>query len=67
LGELIAFKPATGNTRSRTAPGDYATIVIFTGVWRERQAGIESQTKRRRRVSGKRPKKNTGKPDGSGE
>jgi hypothetical protein len=63
LGELIAFKPARGGLRLRAAPVDHASIVVFTGIWQERPADRESQTKRGRRVSGKRSKKSNGKLD----
>jgi hypothetical protein len=64
LGELIAFKPARLGLRLKAAPVDHATIVIFTGVWRERPADQVSQRKRVRRISGKRSKKSDGKLDG---
>jgi hypothetical protein len=63
LGELIAFKPARGGLRLRAAPVDHTSIVVFTGIWQERPADQASQTKRGRRVSGKRSKKSNGKLD----
>jgi hypothetical protein len=63
LGELIAFKPARSGLRLRVAPVGHPSIVVFTGIWQERPVDQESQTKRGRRVSGKRSKKSNGKLD----
>ncbi|TPV99689.1 MAG: hypothetical protein USCAAHI_00871 [Beijerinckiaceae bacterium] len=67
VGKLIAFKPARGGVRLRAAPVDHATIVVFTGVWQERPADQECQTKRVRRASGKRSKKSNDKTGGPHE
>jgi len=64
VGTLIAFKPARGGVRLRAAPAGHATIVVFTGVWQERSAEQERQTKHVRRVPGKRSKKSEGVLDG---
>jgi hypothetical protein len=51
----------------RAAPVDHATIVVFTGVWQERPADQECQTKRVHRVSGKPSKKSNDKTGGPHE
>ncbi|MGH6794731.1 MAG: hypothetical protein ACREDH_05920, partial [Methylocella sp.] len=61
---LIAFKPAAGCVHFRAVPICHGTVVFFTGVWRERDDGECSETKRTRRVSGRRPGKSGGKPGG---
>ena len=58
MGELIAFKPASGGVRLRTAPISHCTVVIFTGIWQDRAKG-DNKPKRARRRSGKRPKQAT--------
>jgi hypothetical protein len=55
MGDLIAFKPATGSDRSRAAPIDFGTIVFFTGVRHERLKDYVPKSKPSGGVSGKRP------------
>jgi hypothetical protein len=64
MGDLIAFKPASVGARVGAAPIDHGTVVVFTGVWRERYKDKGSETKRARRVSGRRSGKSVGKPSG---
>jgi hypothetical protein len=62
VGDLIAFKPARVGVHLRTAPLGHGTVVFFTGVRLERQKDKGSESKRARRVSGKRSGKSGGKP-----
>jgi hypothetical protein len=64
VGKLIVFKPARGGARVGAAPIDHGTVVVFTGVWQERLQDKGSETKRARRVSGRRSGKSGGKPSG---
>jgi hypothetical protein len=64
VGDLIAFKPARVGVPLRAAPIDHGTVVVFTGVWQERLKDKGSETKRARRVSGRRSGKSGGKPSG---
>jgi hypothetical protein len=64
VGDLIVFKPARGGARVGAAPIDHSTVVIFTGIWQERHKDKDSETKRVRRVSGRRSGKSGGKPGG---
>jgi hypothetical protein len=64
VGDLIVFKLAKGGARVGAAPIDHGTVVVFTGVWQERHKGKGCETKRARRVSGRRPGKSGGKPGG---
>ena len=64
VGDLIVFKPAGGGVPLRAVPIDHGTVVVFTGVWRERLKDKGSETKRARRVSGRRSGKSGGKPGG---
>jgi hypothetical protein len=47
-----------------TIPIDHDTVVVFTGVWQERQKDDGYETKRARRVSGRRSGKSGGKRGG---
>jgi hypothetical protein len=64
VGKLIVFKPARGGARVGAAPIDHGTVVVFTGVWQERLQDKGSETKRARRVSGRRLGKSGRKPGG---
>ena len=64
MGDLIVFKPARGGARVGAAPIDHGTVVVFTGVWQERFKDKGNETKRARRVSGRRSGKSGGKPVG---
>jgi hypothetical protein len=64
VGDLIVFKQARGGARERAAQIDHGTVVVFTGVWQERHEDEGSETKRARRVSGRRSGKSGGKPGG---
>jgi hypothetical protein len=64
VGDLIVFKPARGSARVGAAPIDHGTVVVFTGVWQERLKDKGNETKRARRVSGRRSGKSSGKPGG---
>jgi hypothetical protein len=66
MGDLIVFKSARGGARVGAAPIDHGTVVVFTGVWRERLKDKGNETKGARRVSGRRPGKSGGKPSGGG-
>jgi hypothetical protein len=65
MGDLIVFKPARGGARVGTAPIDQGTVVVFTGVWQERYKDDGCETKRARRVLGRRSGKSGGKPGSS--
>jgi hypothetical protein len=65
VGDLIVFKPARGSARVGAAPIDHGTVVVFTGVWRKRLQDKGNETKRARRVSGRRSRKSGGKPGGA--
>jgi hypothetical protein len=64
VGDLIVFKPARGGARVGAARIDDGTVVVFTGVWQERYKDKGSETKRARRVSGRRLGKSGGKAGG---
>jgi hypothetical protein len=64
MGDLIVFNPARAGARVGTAPFDRGTVVIFTGVWRERDKDEGCETKRARRVSRRRSGKSGGKLGG---
>jgi hypothetical protein len=64
VGDLIVFKPARGGEHLMAAPAGHGTVVVFTGVWRERLQDKGSETKRARRVPGRRSGKSSGKPGG---
>jgi hypothetical protein len=64
VGDLIAFKLASGGARVGAAPIDHGTVVVFTGVWQERLNDKGGETKRARRVSGRRSGKSGGRPGG---
>jgi hypothetical protein len=65
VGDLIVFKPVRGGARAGAAPIDHGTVVVFTGVWQERHNDEDGETKRARRVSGRRSGKSGGKRGGS--
>jgi hypothetical protein len=67
VGDLIAFKPAKGGARVGAALIDHGTVVVFTGVWQERHKDKGCETKRARRVSGRRSGKSGGKPGGGSQ
>ncbi len=46
------------------SPVGHGTVVVFTGIWRERLQDKDNETKRARRVRGKRSRKSGGKPGG---
>jgi hypothetical protein len=46
------------------APIGHGTVVVFTGVWQERHKDKGCETKRARRVSGRRSGKSGGKSSG---
>jgi hypothetical protein len=48
----------------RAAPAGHGTVVFFTGVRQERHNDEDSETKRARRVAGRRSGKSGGKPGG---
>lgn len=64
MGDLIAFKPATGGVHLRATPIGHGTVVFFTGVRQERHIDEGRVTKRARRDSKKRPQKSGGKLGG---
>jgi hypothetical protein len=64
VGDLIAFKPATGSVRLGATPIGHGTVVFFTGVRQERHKDKGRATKRARRDSKKRPQKGGGKLGG---
>ena len=47
MGELIAFKPASG-VRLRPAPINRGTVIIFAGLWQERPKDTDTKAKRAR-------------------
>jgi hypothetical protein len=67
VGDLIVFKPARGGARVGAARIDDGTVVVFTGVWQERYKDKGSETKRARRVSGRRLEKSGGKTGGGAQ
>jgi len=64
VGDLIAFKPARVGVHLRVAPIGHGTVVFFTGVRQERHIDKAGETKRARRVLGRRSGKSGGKPGG---
>jgi hypothetical protein len=64
VGDLIVFKPARDGVHLMAAPIGHGAVVVFTGVWRERLQDKGSETKRARRVPGRRSRKSSGKPGG---
>jgi hypothetical protein len=64
VSDLIAFKPARVGVPLTTAPLGHGTVVFFTGVRQERHKDEGSETKRARRVSGRRSGKSGGMPGG---
>jgi hypothetical protein len=64
VGDLIVFKPERGGARVVAAPIGHGTIVVFTGVWQQRHKDKGCETKRARRVSGRRSGKSGGKSSG---
>ncbi len=65
MGELIAFKRASGGAALRTAPVDQSTVVVFTGVRQERAEipqGRETKSGKSGRALQKQPKKCKAKP-----
>jgi hypothetical protein len=67
MGDLIAFKPKKLAIRPRAASDEQGTVVIFTGVRRERAENLEiapvkaRKTRRIRKVSESYPGKCKGK------
>ncbi|MGH6800866.1 MAG: hypothetical protein ACRECZ_05525, partial [Methylocella sp.] len=61
---LIAFKPARVGVPLRAATIDHGTVVFFTGVRQERHKDEDGETKRARRVAGRRSGKSGSKPGG---
>jgi hypothetical protein len=60
MGELIAFKPASG-VRLRAAPVNRGTVIVFAGLWQERPKDNESKAKRARQRSRRRSRQTAGK------
>lgn len=64
MGEVILFKLAQAG-RANLAPGGSSTIILFTGIRRERIDEQSPVTKSVRQVQRKRSEKGKGKAEGS--
>jgi hypothetical protein len=64
VGDLIAFKSARVGVHLTDAPIGHGTVVFFTGVRQERHIDKAGETKRTRRVLGRRSAESGGKPGG---
>ncbi|HEY8032844.1 MAG TPA: hypothetical protein VIF02_10845 [Methylocella sp.] len=64
VGDVIVLKSASGRVNLMTSPVGHGTVVVFTGIWQERLQDKDNETKRARRVRGKRSRKSGGKPGG---